>query len=69
MTAIFVAVSGPVVVKLMGLAGDEQADLSVHAGLDKATPYPSSTIPTADARAAPVTLKLTTPLMFGPRET
>jgi MOSC domain-containing protein YiiM len=30
------AVSGAVVVKRMGLAGDEQADLSVHGGLGKA---------------------------------
>jgi MOSC domain-containing protein YiiM len=29
-------VSGPVAVGLLGLAGDEQADLSVHGGLDKA---------------------------------
>lgn len=30
------AVAGPVAVQPMGLAGDEQADLSVHGGLDKA---------------------------------
>lgn len=30
------AVSGPVAVGRLGLAGDEQADLSVHGGLDKA---------------------------------
>ena len=30
------AVAGPVQVGLLGLAGDEQADLSVHGGLDKA---------------------------------
>ena len=29
-------VTGPVTVQAMGLAGDEQADLSVHGGLDKA---------------------------------
>lgn len=29
-------VAGPVLVQAMGLAGDEQADLSVHGGLDKA---------------------------------
>jgi MOSC domain-containing protein YiiM len=29
-------VDGPVVVKKLGLAGDEQADLTVHGGLDKA---------------------------------
>ena len=30
------AVSGPVAVGVLGLAGDEQADLSVHGGLSKA---------------------------------
>ena len=30
------AVSGPIGVGVLGLAGDEQADLSVHGGLDKA---------------------------------
>src|SRR5688572_31074076 len=30
------AVSGPVAVQPLGLAGDEQADLSVHGGLSKA---------------------------------
>jgi MOSC domain-containing protein YiiM len=36
------AVSGPVVVKALGLEGDEQADLSVHGGLEKAVyAYPS----------------------------
>lgn len=36
------AVAGPVAVGRMGLAGDEQADLSVHGGLDKAVyAYPS----------------------------
>ena len=36
------SVSGPVVVAPLGLAGDEQADLSVHGGLDKAIyAYPS----------------------------
>ena len=35
-------VSGPVVVAPLGLAGDEQADLSVHGGLEKAVyAYPS----------------------------
>lgn len=35
-------VSGPVAVMPLGLAGDEQADLSVHGGLDKAVyAYPS----------------------------
>jgi MOSC domain-containing protein YiiM len=36
------AVSGPVAVAPLGLLGDEQADLSVHGGLDKAIyAYPS----------------------------
>jgi MOSC domain-containing protein YiiM len=36
------AVAGPVVVRPLGLEGDEQADLSVHGGLDKAVyAYPS----------------------------
>jgi MOSC domain-containing protein YiiM len=36
------AVSGQVVVKALGLEGDEQADLSVHGGLEKAVyAYPS----------------------------
>ena len=36
------AVLGPVDVKPLGLAGDEQADLSVHGGLDKAVyAYPA----------------------------
>lgn len=30
------AISGPVAVGVLGLAGDEQADLSVHGGLEKA---------------------------------
>lgn len=35
-------VSGPVLVGRMGVAGDEQADLSVHGGLDKAVyAYPA----------------------------
>lgn len=35
-------VAGPVVVRKLGLAGDEQADLTVHGGLDKAVyAYPS----------------------------
>lgn len=34
--------AGPVAVKKLGLAGDEQADLTVHGGLDKAVyAYPS----------------------------
>jgi len=36
------AVTGPVAVKPLGLEGDEQADLSVHGGLEKAVyAYPS----------------------------
>ena len=36
------AADGPVVVRALGLEGDEQADLSVHGGLDKAVyGYPS----------------------------
>ena len=35
-------VAGPVAVRALGLAGDEQADLSVHGGRDKAVyGYPS----------------------------
>ncbi|MDD2545231.1 MAG: MOSC domain-containing protein [Burkholderiaceae bacterium] len=37
------ALAGPVAVGRLGLAGDEQADLSVHGGLDKAVyAYPAS---------------------------
>ena len=40
------SVSGPVEVKPLGLAGDDQADLSVHGGLDKAVyAYPSEHYP------------------------
>lgn len=39
-------VSGPVAVKRLGLAGDEQADLTVHGGLDKAVyAYPAEHYP------------------------
>lgn len=39
-------VSGPVAAGPLGLAGDEQADLSVHGGLDKAVyAYPSEHLP------------------------
>lgn len=39
-------VQGPVEVRLLGLAGDEQADLSVHGGLSKAVyAYPSEHYP------------------------
>lgn len=52
-------VAGPVAVGRMGLAGDEQADLSVHGGLDKAVyAYPTAHYPfwqaaRARAQAAP----------------
>jgi MOSC domain-containing protein YiiM len=40
------SVSGPVEVRPLGLAGDEQADLSVHGGLSKAVyAYPSEHFP------------------------
>jgi len=40
------AVTGPVAVQRLGLAGDAQADLSVHGGLDKAVyAYPSEHYP------------------------
>lgn len=40
------AVTGPVTVQRLGLQGDEQADLSVHGGLDKAVyAYPSAHYP------------------------
>lgn len=47
MTGIFKASTpGPVAVRPMGLEGDEQADLSVHGGLDKAIyAYPSEHYP------------------------
>lgn len=47
LTAIYkTPVSGPVPVMPLGLAGDEQADLSVHGGLDKAVyAYPSEHYP------------------------
>lgn len=39
-------VAGPVVVRPLGLAGDEQADLSVHGGLSKAVyAYPAAHYP------------------------
>jgi MOSC domain-containing protein YiiM len=39
-------VAGPVAVGPLGLAGDEQADLSVHGGLSKAVyAYPSEHLP------------------------
>ncbi len=47
MTAIGkTALSGPVAVGALGLAGDEQADLTVHGGLSKAVyAYPSEHLP------------------------
>ena len=47
LTAIYkTPVTGPVPVMPLGLAGDEQADLSVHGGLDKAVyAYPSEHYP------------------------
>jgi len=43
--------SGPVAVGRLGLAGDEQVDLSVHGGLDKAVyAYPSEHYPFWQAR-------------------
>jgi MOSC domain-containing protein YiiM len=47
MTAIHkTPVAGPVAVGLLGLQGDEQADLSVHGGLSKAVyAYPSEHLP------------------------
>lgn len=40
------AVSGPIEVTVLGLAGDEQADLSVHGGLSKAVyAFPSEHLP------------------------
>jgi len=40
------SVAGPVGVRALGLAGDEQADLSVHGGLGKAVyAYPSEHLP------------------------
>lgn len=46
-----VSVSGPLDVGVLGLAGDEQADLSVHGGLDKAVyALPSEHLPWWQAR-------------------
>lgn len=45
------AVSGPVVVSRLGLQGDEQADPSVHGGLDKAVyAYPLEHLPYWEAQ-------------------
>lgn len=39
-------VAGPVAIQKLGLGGDEQADLSVHGGLDKAVyAYPAEHLP------------------------
>lgn len=48
------AVDGPVAVRALGLEGDEQADLSVHGGLNKAVyAYPAEHLPFwRDERAA-----------------
>jgi MOSC domain-containing protein YiiM len=46
-------VAGPVAVARLGLAGDEQADLSVHGGLDKAVyAYPAEHLAFWQAQAA-----------------
>ena len=53
------AVPGPVAVAPLGLAGDEQADLSIHGGLSKAVyAYPSEHLPfwQAERRAGGVSL-------------
>lgn len=47
------AVASPVAVQALGLVGDEQADLSVHGGLDKAVyAYPSEHYPFWQAQRA-----------------
>ncbi|WP_210546384.1 MOSC domain-containing protein [Rhodoferax sp. PAMC 29310] len=68
LTAIFkTAVNGPIVVKPLGLAGDEQADLSVHGGLDKAIyAYPSEHYPFwSEARARTGYAEIDDALLFG----
>jgi MOSC domain-containing protein YiiM len=68
LTAIFKThVGGPVVVKPLGLDGDEQADLSVHGGLDKAIyAYPSEHYAYwADARARTGHAEIDDALLFG----
>lgn len=61
------AVKGPVAVRRLGLAGDEQADLSVHGGLDKAVyAYPSEHYPFwAEARARTGHAEIDDDLLFG----
>lgn len=59
------AVAGAVAVGRLGIAGDEQADLSVHGGLDKAVyAYPSEHYPFWIAQRAAV-FKMTQPLPPG----
>jgi MOSC domain-containing protein YiiM len=68
LTAIFkTAVTGPVPVMPLGLVGDEQGDLSVHGGLDKAVyAYPSEHYPFwADARAHMGHAEIDDALLFG----
>lgn len=61
------AVNGPVAVHALGLAGDEQADLSVHGGLAKAVyAYPSEHYPFwHQARAAAGVAGIDAVLAFG----
>lgn len=61
------AVTGPVPVMPLGLVGDEQADLSVHGGLDKAVyAYPSEHYPFwRDARQRAGVSGLDAQLPFG----
>ena len=68
LTAIFkTPVSGSVPVTPLGLTGDEQGDLSVHGGLDKAVyAYPSEHYPFwADARARTGHAEIDDALLFG----
>ena len=58
-------VSGPVIVGKLGLAGDEQADLSIHGGLHKAVyAYPAEHYPFWRVQRLAV-LKRDDPLPFG----
>jgi MOSC domain-containing protein YiiM len=68
LTAIYKRpVHGPVSVAALGLQGDEQADLSVHGGLDKAVyAYPSEHYPFwREARAQAGLTGIDTQLNFG----
>lgn len=68
LTGIFKTdVSGPVTVQPLGLAGDEQADLSVHGGLEKAIyAYPSEHYPFwAEARARTGHAEIDDNLLYG----